>query len=128
MGDEKHFEYVVLSYAHSFATEEEFNFAVILFDPQQSETGYCRASFYAKGISTILQFDPDADVEMLQMLAREIEQKFSEPESGWKMLHLIEDSFSTSIRCSQRKRCITENPDQELTRLVIRVCQPLAGS
>ena len=112
-------EYIVIGYAPNILADEVLNIGLILFDPKESETGYCKASFFPKWQSAVLRLDPGADIRTLETLARDIEQRLSTKQDRWEMLHLIEDFFSNTIRSSNRMRCVTEDdPNMELGRLV----------
>jgi hypothetical protein len=76
----------------------------------------------------VSQCDPDADIEILEALAQEIEGELSRPESGMRMLQLIEDSFSNAIRVSDRLCCDSGNPEQELRRLISLYGRPNGAS
>lgn len=65
----------------------------------------------------ILAFDPQADVEMLQAISKDIQGKLSDEQEREFLVHMMEDSFSNSIQFSDRKTLQTTDPAAEVERL-----------
>lgn len=118
MVDEQQLVYVLLQYARNENSAEAFIIGLVLFDPQEEQAGFCKARFLTHWKTKILQFDPDADVEVLKAIIWDIEQRLSTPNTRVDMLHQMETSFSCAIRISERKACSTRNPNEELNRLI----------
>jgi hypothetical protein len=129
MSRKQELAYVVLGYAPNTLADEVSNIGLILFDPEELETGYCKISFFPKWQSAVLRLNPKADIRILETLARDIERRLSTKRDRREMLHLIEDSFSNTIRSSNRIQFVTENdPNLELERLVKQLSPVPASS
>lgn len=118
MADEQQLAYVLLQYVPNEVSDEAFNIGLVLFDPHQIQTGFCKARFLTHWESKILRLDPDADIEVLKAITSDIEKRLSTPNTRVDMFHQMENSFSCAIRISERKVCSTRNPNKELSRLI----------
>ena len=62
--------------------------------------------------------DPDADVEMLEGLEREIKERMLEGASSQEwLLKRMEDTFSNAIRLTPAKAVLADSPQEEMGRL-----------
>jgi len=58
--------------------------------------------------------DPDADVEMLEGLEREIRERLVRAETAGVLLKRMEDTFSNTIRLTASKAVLADSPQEEL--------------
>ncbi len=117
MATEHKFEYFELQYAPNPLSEEAVNIGIILLDPEAPATGFCKARFVPHWLAKVLWVDPEADIQMLEILAQDVERRLSGPESRLEMLNQMENSFSNLVRVSERRECHTQNPVLELDNL-----------
>jgi hypothetical protein len=97
------------------AVKDEFvNVGVVLYE---SDGGFADVRF-TQDWKRVRCLDPDADVEMLEGLEREIKERMLEGASSqaW-LLQRMEDSFSNSIRLTPAKAVLADSPQEEIGRL-----------
>jgi hypothetical protein len=111
MPDPLKMEFLLLQYAPNAVTEEAINIGVLVLNEQGADVRF------RKDWDLLSRLDPDADLEMLDAIRRDIEMKFHSPERE-EMLKTIETSFSNTIRCSSRGQVLCEDPVTEIDRLV----------
>jgi hypothetical protein len=110
-------EFFVLSYVPQVVSDEKYNLALIALERRDDRTSFADARFIAD-TKELLVFDPDADVNMLTALFREIEQALRHPEDADVFLEMMLDSFSNVIQISDRKTVIISGePASEVTNL-----------
>ena len=103
------------------AVKDEFvNLGVVLYEPGEAGSG--QAAFadvrFTRDWRRVRCLDPDADVEMLEALEREIRERLAEggPSREW-LLNKMEDSFSNAIRLTPAKAVLAESPQAEMENL-----------
>ena len=119
----KRLEFFLLRYVPNAVRSRFINIGIVLFDPETLLTGFCQARFIS-GWDRLQSFDDDADIEVLQAMASDIENQLSDPFRRQECLQSIEDSFSNAIQLSPREECVTENPWIELEDLSHRYLFP----
>jgi hypothetical protein len=106
-------EFFLLRYVPNALREEFVNIGIVL---RESVSGDASVRF-APDWKRVRSLDPHADFELLDGLAAELRARLAEPRERDTMLHLMEDSFSSSIRLSPKQAVLTDSPEQELRRL-----------
>jgi hypothetical protein len=104
-------QFFTIRYTPNIVTGESLNIGVVLFDPTG---GFCGVRF-VKDWQQVRVFDPDADIEMLEALGREIEGQFRQGE-GDKILKTMQE-FSNAIQLSPGMSCSVSDPGTEIERL-----------
>lgn len=92
------------------------NVAFMLFDAKEPAQ-FCRAGFLPRWESRVLDVDPSAEIPVIGAVIDDIVQRLSSPDTFDQMLSLIEDSFSNSLRVTERNFFHSENPSAEMERL-----------
>jgi hypothetical protein len=105
-------QFFTIRYTPNILAGEFINIAVVLFDPSG---GFCGARFRSDW-QKVRDFDPDADVEMLEALGRDIERQFRSGRGG-EILKTMEDSFSNAVQLSPRTVCLISEPGKEIEKL-----------
>jgi len=118
MAEQKKLVYFLIRYSPRIAGDE-INIGFVLFEPNDLERGFCKAGFLEGWQTKVSEFDPDADLEMLQALANDISQQLGDPNTRMQMLNLMEDSFSNAVRVSERYHCVATDPDHALSMLAL---------
>jgi hypothetical protein len=113
MPDGRQLEFFLLRYAPEAVTDEFVNLGVVLMTPDRS---YADVRF-TRDWSRLRCLDSDVDLEMLQSFEREFRHQLQSQEERARILKRLQDSFSNSIRLSEVKACLAENPAQELEAL-----------
>jgi hypothetical protein len=103
----KQCEFFLLRYVPDAVKGEFINIGVVLLGPSGIEMRF------SGDWSRVRCLDPDADLEMLQAVENELRSELAQGESRERMLHKLQDSFSTSIRLSPVTGCLTESPQAE---------------
>jgi hypothetical protein len=114
MRERRQCEFFLLRYVPDAVKDEFVNVGVVLFE---SGGGWADVRF-TKDWKRVRCLDPDADVEMLEGLEREIKERMLEGASSQEwLLKRMEDTFSNAIRLTPSKAVLAESPQEELGRL-----------
>jgi Protein of unknown function (DUF3037) len=105
-------QFFTIRYSPNIVTGKFINIAVVLLDPSGD---FCGVRFISDW-QRVRDFDPDADIEMLEALGRDIEGKFGRGE-GEEILKTMEDSFSNAVQLSPGMVCLVEDPANEIEKL-----------
>jgi hypothetical protein len=114
-------KFVVLQYAPSILNEGFVNIAVLSYEV---DTGSFADARFLDGWETALGLDPNADVEMLESLKKEIQGGWPDIEKRQTLLRMLLDSFSNSVQISDEQTCLTDNPENEMRDLAFRYLSP----
>ena len=98
-------EYCFLRYVPGAETDKGVSIAAIFIEPSDSEVGVCRMKFAADWQKKARLLDPDIDLEMVEALLREVQERLLSPGQCSEMMRELEDSFSNVIQVSERRRC-----------------------
>jgi hypothetical protein len=114
MKERRQCEFFLLRYAPDAVKDEFVNVGVVLVE---SGGGWADVRF-TKDWKRVRCLDPEADVEMLEGLEREIKERLLEGGSSreW-LLKRMEDTFSNTIRLSEAKAVLADSPQEEIGRL-----------
>lgn len=112
--EQRKIEFFVLSYVPNILRGNGLEFAILAFERPR---GIAEVRFIetAEGL---LAFDPNADMDMLKGLYREIETRFQHPDDANAFLHKILDSYSSTIEISEPQTVIVseDGPSAELDK------------
>jgi len=107
-------EFLLLRYVPDAVKDEFVNVGVLLYE---SGGGWADVRF-TRDWKRVKCLDPDADVETLEGLEREIKERMLEGPSGQEwLLKRMEDSFSNAIRLTPSKAVLADSPQEEIGRL-----------
>jgi hypothetical protein len=107
-------EYFILRYAPNGVSNESINIGLVLTALGGKDFGeVC----FLKNWEPVLKFDPDADLDLLQALADDIQDQIRSRATREPLLQQMKESFSTSIQLSPPQVCISEDPLSELEQL-----------
>jgi hypothetical protein len=115
MVGKRRFDFFLLRYVPHAVREQYVDFALILTE-KGNEEGFTGVRF-APNWRGVLNLDPQADVELLEALEREITGQLSSLRDREVLLHWVEDCYSNAIQVSPRKPCLAEDPLQEIELL-----------
>lgn len=115
-------EYFLLLYAPnpSARDDECVNVGLVVFDSRSVSQGFCGARFAPSWQLRVKGVDPDADIDVLAATFRDIARQLEDPSLRAEMLTMIQESFSNSIRISQKQKCITKDPEAEIEAMATR--------
>jgi hypothetical protein len=109
-------EFAVVQYVPLATDWDSINLGVLIVQETEGRIVFADARFNCDR-ARILAFDPDADVEMLEAICRDIRQKLRDANERESFLRMMEDSFSNSIQLSDRKTISTTDPAAEVDTL-----------
>jgi hypothetical protein len=110
-------EYFLLQYAPNPVREEHATVGLVVLEPDQIGNGLCFASFSPSWKGRVASIDPDADVETLSSLFRDIKSRLEAPDTRLETLELI-DGFSNAIRVTEKRACVLQQPEIDIQTLV----------
>jgi hypothetical protein len=114
MKERRRCEFLLLRYVPDAVKDEFVNVGVVLYE---SGGGWADVRF-TRDWKRVRCLDPDADVEMLEGLEREIKDRMLEGASSQEwLLKRMEDSFSNAIRLTPAKAVLADSPQEEIGRL-----------
>jgi len=114
MKERRQCEFFLLRYVPDAVKDEFVNVGVVLYE---SSSGWADVRF-TKDWKRVRCLDPDADVEMLEGLEREIKERVLEGQSSQEwLLKRMEDTFSNAIRMTPAKAVLADSPQEEIGRL-----------
>lgn len=109
MQQELHLEYFFLRYVPNALKDQCVNIGLAIFAIGKEDFGDVR---FLNTWETVLNIDPQADVEYLNAFAKDMQERFHHRQSRDELVQLIKTSFSNTIQASASQFCTSENgPD-----------------
>jgi hypothetical protein len=116
MADKRQLEFFLLRYVPDAVKDEFVNIGVVMIEPALNGAGFADVRF-TRDWRRVRCLDPQADIEMLEAIEREIRSQLGEARERSVLLRRLEDSFSNVIQFSAMKGCLTEEPAKEIEML-----------
>jgi hypothetical protein len=113
MADGRQLEFFLLRYVPDAVKDEFVNIGVVVVEAGANGGGFAEVRF-TRDWRRVRCLDPQADVEMLEALEREIRGQLTTRLDREVLLRRMEDSFSNLIQLSPVKGCVTEDPAREI--------------
>jgi hypothetical protein len=113
MAERRQLEFFLLRYVPDAVKDEFVNIGVVMIEPGAKDGGFAEVRF-TRDWGRVRCLDPDADVEMLAAIEREIRGQMGSARDREVLLRRMEDSFSNAIQLSPTKRCLAEDPVREI--------------
>jgi Protein of unknown function (DUF3037) len=114
MRERRKCEFLLLRYVPDAVKDEFVNVGVLLYE---SGGGWADVRF-TRDWKRVRCLDPEADVETLEGLEREIKERMLEGASSQEwLLKRMEDTFSNAIRLTPAKAVLADSPQEEIGRL-----------
>src|ERR1700733_9908577 len=113
MADKRQLEFFLLRYVPDAVKDEFVNIGVVMTEPAANGSGFADVRF-TRDWRRVQCLDPEADIEMLEALEREIRGQLGDVHERAVLLRKMEDSFSNLIRVSSTKGCLAEEPAKEI--------------
>jgi Protein of unknown function (DUF3037) len=114
MGDRRQLEFFLLRYVPDAVKGEFVNFGLVMVEAGANGSGFAEVRF-TRDWRRVRCLDPQADVEMLEALEREIRGQLGGDRAT--LLRRLEDSFSNVIQLSPTKGCLAEDPVHEMEKM-----------
>jgi hypothetical protein len=106
-------EFFLLRYVPDAVKDEFVNVGVVMVEAGANGAGFADVRF-TRDWRRVRCLDPQADVEMLAALEREIRGQLVSTHDREVLLRRLEDSFSNVIQLSPAKGCLAEDPAVEI--------------
>jgi hypothetical protein len=122
MADKRQLEFFLLRYVPNVAREEFVNIGLVMTESGGDGGGFAGVHFTADwGRARCL--DANIDVEMLEALGRDMELRLKDIRQRALLLHEMMDSYSGTLQLSPIRRCVAENPAEELKDLALKLVE-----
>lgn len=116
MADLKKLEFFLLRYVPDAVKDEFVNVGVVMLESGANREGFADVRF-TRDWRRVRCLDPQADVEMLEALERDIREQLREARDRELLLRKLDDSFSNLIQVSPTKACLAQEPVKEMETL-----------
>ncbi len=113
MDGRRQLEFFLLRYVPDAVKDEFVNIGVVMVEPGANGGGFAEVRF-TRDWRRVRCLDPQADVEMLAALERDIRGQLAITHDREVLLRRLEDSFSNVIQLSPAKGCLAEDPVREI--------------
>lgn len=113
MNGRRQLEFFLLRYVPNAVKEEFVNFGILMLEPGADGGGFAEVRL-TRDWRRIYRTDPDADVDILQSLERDIRSQLGNPQDREKLMHKLQDQFSGVVQLSSRKACLAIDPAKEM--------------
>jgi hypothetical protein len=113
MADRRQLEFFLLRYVPDAVKNEFVNIGLVMVEPGANGDGFADVRF-TRDWRRVRCLDPQADVDMLAALERDIRGQLATTREREVLLRRLEDSFSNVIQLSPAKGCLAEDPVAEI--------------
>lgn len=113
MAERRQLEFFLLRYVPDAVKDEFVNIGLVMVEPGANGAGFAEVRF-TRDWRRVRCLDPQADVEMLEAMEREIRGQLGETRDRELLMRRLEDSFSNLIQVSPAKGCLAEDPAVEI--------------
>jgi len=113
MNRRRELEFFLLRYVPDAVKDEFVNIGLVMVEAGANGSGFAEVRF-TRDWRRVRCLDPQADVEMLAALEREIRGQLAATHDREVLLRRLEDSFSNVIQLSAAKGCLAEDPVREI--------------
>jgi hypothetical protein len=118
MDGRRQLEFFLLRYVPDAVKDEFVNIGLVMIEAGANGAGADTNVFadvrFTRDWRRVRCLDPQADVEMLAALEREIRGQLRDVRDRAVLLRRLEDSFSNVIQLSPAKGCLAEDPTREI--------------
>jgi hypothetical protein len=113
MADRRQLEFFLLRYVPDAVKNEFVNIGLVMVESGANGAGFADVRF-TRDWRRVRCLDPQADVDMLAALERDIRGQLATTREREVLLRRLEDSFSNVIQLSPAKGCLAEDPVAEI--------------
>ncbi len=113
MADRRQLEFFLLRYVPDAVKDEFVNIGLVMVEAGANGGGFAEVRF-TRDWRRVRCLDPQADVEMLAALERDVRGQLGATQDRAVLLRRLEDSFSNVIQLSPVKGCLAEDPVAEI--------------
>jgi hypothetical protein len=113
MADKRQLEFFLVRYVPDAVKDEFVNVGVVMVEADASDGGFADVRF-TRDWRRVRCLDPQADVETLEALEREIRGQLATTHDREVLLRRLGESFSNVIQLSPAKGCLAVDPAAEI--------------
>jgi hypothetical protein len=113
MAAKRELEFFLLRYVPNAVRNEFVNIGVVMVEGGAHGDGFADVRF-TRDWRRVRLLDPQADLDMLEALERDIRKRLGSREDRAVLLRQMEDSFSNAIQLSPTERCLADDPVTEI--------------
>lgn len=113
MSPKRQLEFFLLRYVPDEVKDEFVNIGLVMLEHGANGSSFADVRF-TRDWRRVRCLDPQADVEMLAALERDIRGQLGNIEDRAQLMRRLEDSFSNVIQLSPAKGCLAEDPVREI--------------
>ena len=114
---QRHIEFVVLSYVPQIVAGHRYDVGLLAIERHDDRARFIGVRFIPD-TKELLAFDPNADVNVLLAVFRELQQRVNDLEDADVFLQTMLQSFSNTIQVSDAKTVIVSgDPADEIDKL-----------
>jgi hypothetical protein len=113
MADRRQLEFFLLRYVPDAVKDEFVNIGLVMVEPGVGSGGFAEVRF-TRDWGRVWCLDPEADVEMLAALEREIRGQLATTHDREALLRRMEDSYSNAIQLTPAQGYLAEDPAREI--------------
>ena len=114
MDESRQYGFFLLRYVPDVVKEEFVNIGVVVLG---EESDYADVRF-TRDWRRVYCLDPNADIELLEGLEREIRSELAEGIGRAALLSRLQDSYSNALQVSEMRACFGGEPAKEMDNLV----------
>jgi hypothetical protein len=122
MAELRKLEYFLLRYVPNAVREEFVNIGLVITEAGGDGGGFAGVHF-TKDWRRAMCLDPGIDIEMLEALGRDVEQRLKDVQSQALLLHEMMDSYSNAVQLSAIQTCLTADPESQLRELAVELVE-----
>jgi len=116
MAEKRQLEFFLLRYMPDAVKGEFVNIGLVMIEASTDGGGFADVRF-TKDWRRVLCLDPQADIEMLQAVERDLRRQVAETRNCELMMQRLDDSLSNLIQLSASKGCLTADPAAEIEKM-----------
>ena len=125
MAEPRKFDYFLLRYVPNAVGGEFVNVGAVMIE---SEGGGFGGVYFTKDWRHARLIDPHIDIDVLEALGRELQQRIEDAGTRAEILYRMMDSWSNVVQLSAIRQCFAEDPVHELQALGRRLVEiPVPG-
>lgn len=113
MAEKRKLEFFLLRYVPDAVKDEFVNIGLVMIEESKQGSTFADARF-TQDWDRVLCLDPQADIEMMQAVEREIRRRVVDVRNCALVMQSLNDSFSNLLQVSGMKGCMTEDPQREM--------------
>jgi hypothetical protein len=116
MTEKRQLEFFLLRYMPDAVKGEFVNIGLVMIEAPTNGGGFADVRF-TKDWRRLLCLDPQADIEMLRAVERDLRRQVTETRNCELIMQRLDDSLSNLIQISASKACLTTDPTAEIEKM-----------